>query len=76
MDHYETVSDFLIEETGSPDSTWKGTLSFDEQHRLFGKVFGRGTIIIDGGQEKVMYWARKKGATDHRVIKSYDWSEL
>jgi hypothetical protein len=44
---------FLLEKTGSVCGRWAGKLTAAEQRDLFGRVIGRGTIVIDGTAETI-----------------------
>jgi hypothetical protein len=47
------IAFFLLERTGSVCGKWSGNLSAKEQRELFGVVYGKGTIYIDGAKETV-----------------------
>ena len=53
MDYPSNLAFFLLDKVGSVCGIWKGKLSALEQRCLFGKVLGKGTIIIDGEKEVV-----------------------
>ena len=54
MDIIGNLTIFLLETTGSIHGTYRGTLTANQQRKLFGqKVFGRVAVTINGAAETV-----------------------
>lgn len=53
IDRAATLALFLTERTGSPLGVWVGRMRAVDQRALFGRVIGKGRIIIDGTAETV-----------------------
>lgn len=49
----ENLASFLTEKKGSPLGKWEGKMSANEQRELFGRVIGRGMIVVDGNEETI-----------------------
>lgn len=44
---------FLLLNTGSIYGTWRGAMPAAAQRKLFGRYFGRGTLVLDGAAETI-----------------------
>ena len=44
---------FLLENSGSIFGLWRGPMKAVDQRKLFGSFLGKGTLSIDGGEERV-----------------------
>lgn len=60
----ENIAAFLMKEKGSVLEMWVGRMSYEEQRKLFGKVFGKGRIVIDGAREEVYMIVKIDYGTD------------
>ncbi len=75
MDHYtalENVTMFLLSETGSIWGNWSGRMPADQQRKLFGHYLGRGTIHIDGKEERIEHVIKVCFGTDIHISAYYD----
>ena len=55
MDYAANLALFLLEQTGSVLGRTITRLTSVEQRALFGRVLGRGRIVIDGTQETIAH---------------------
>lgn len=53
VDYAMYLSFFLLEKTGSVLGEWAGRMSASAQRGLFGRFIGKGTIVINGGDETI-----------------------
>ena len=61
---------FLLGHTGSIFGTWSGTMNAKKQNKILGCYLGRGTIVINGDNETIMYCVGGK------VVSEYKFSEF
>ena len=55
LHHIPDLVGFLLANTGSVWGTWQGRMNYAEQRALFGRVIGKGLIIIDGLNETITH---------------------
>ena len=67
---------FLLQETGSIWGKWSGRLSAADQRKLFGKVIGKGTLVIDGGDETVCHFRTVCFGTMVDCVSTDYWRDL
>lgn len=53
MDYAANLAFFLLEKTGSIFGRFVGKMTANEQRALFGRVIGKGRIVIDGDRELI-----------------------
>ena len=53
-DYAATLAFFLLDKTGGVCGKWQGKLLAADQRVLFGRVIGRGTIVINGEEETIL----------------------
>ena len=47
---------FLVDAVGDPEGVWQGRMPVRAQRALFrDRVFGRGTIVVDGARQRVTH---------------------
>lgn len=55
LHHIPDVVSFLLAETGSVWGSWSGRMDYAKQRATFGRVIGKGLIIIDGSNDTVTH---------------------
>lgn len=53
--HTPDIASFLLKNTGSVWGTWQGHMDYAKQRATFGRVIGKGLIIIYGLNETVTH---------------------
>ena len=76
IDRAANLAFFLLENTGSIFSTWRGKLTAKKQKSLLGRKIGRGTIIIDGTSETVANRVKVCFGQDYDDRAVTQWSEF
>lgn len=67
---------FLLNETGSIFGKWCGRLSAADQRQLFGRVVGKGILIVDGNAEEVHHEKTVCFGTMIDRVLTLTWREL
>ena len=62
--------------TGSVHGWWQGSISAAHQRKLFGKVIGKGSFVIDGRTEEVRHNVSVGFGQDFDTTWSKKWREL
>lgn len=78
-DRFDTAGNlglFLTDKTGSCLRLWVGYIRAEDQRRLFGRVIGKGKIIIDGSQETVEMVVKVCFGTDYSTTFLKTWKDL
>jgi hypothetical protein len=53
MDYAANLALFLLEKTGSVFGNFCAKMTASDQRALFGRVLGKGTIVVDGTAETI-----------------------
>ena len=53
VDYAANLALWLIEKRGTTLATWGTRMTADQQRALFGRVLGKGTIVVDGERETI-----------------------
>lgn len=67
---------FLMDNTGSVLGHWAGRMAAKDQRKLFGKVIGRGVIIIDGDDETVGHNVSVCFGTMRETVWRESWTKI
>lgn len=70
------IATFVFINEGSLWSSWVGKMPKADQMKLFGRYFGRGTLVVDGIKETVEMYVKVCFGTDFDVRGSVKWNEL
>ena len=76
MTNATNLAFFLLEKTNSVCGVWKGKMTAANQRALFGKFFGKGTIIIDGEDETVEHYVKVCFGHDYNTTHLVKWNNL
>jgi len=76
IDYPALLAVFLTQQTGTCLGRWSGRLKADQQRALFGRVIGKGTIVIDGSTETVFNRVKVCFGLDYDDRNVTKWSAL
>ena len=74
VDYAANLALWLIEKRGTTLATWGTRMTADQQRALFGRVLGKGTIVVDGERNwgflgrKVPRKAPRRGARSPSIV--------
>ena len=76
MNYPSKLDAFLTEHAFDPWGTWCGRMTANEQLALFGRVIGRGKIVINGEQETICNRVKVCFGHDYDDRNITPWSAL
>jgi hypothetical protein len=76
VDYAGSLAMFLQEKTGTVLGRWKGKMPAADQRALFGRVLGKGTIVIDGERETVANQVKVAFGQDYDDRAVTSWRDL
>jgi hypothetical protein len=76
MDYAANLAHFLLGKTESVCGLWSGKLTASEQRELFGRVIGKGRIVIDGHNEIIFNRVRVCFGRDYDDRNITRWANL
>lgn len=75
-DHAASLAIFLLEKTGSVFGQWRGHMLAADQRALFGRFLGKGSITIDGTEERIGHSVKRCFGLDYEVTFDAHWRDL
>lgn len=76
MDYAANLALFLLEKTGTVFGRYVGKMTAAEQRALFGRVLGKGRIVIDGKEESISNLVSVCFGQDYDYRNVTKWSAL
>lgn len=76
MDYAANLALFLLEKTGTVFGRYVGKMTAAEQRALFGRVLGKGRIVIDGEEETISNLVSVCFGQDYDYRNVTKWSAL
>ena len=76
MDYAANLALFIQEKTGSIFGRFVGKMTAAEQRALFGRVLGKGRIVIDGDKEEISNLVTVCFGQDYDYRNVTKWSAL
>lgn len=76
MDYAANLAFFLLEKTGTVFGRFAGKMTANEQRALFGRVIGKGRIVIDGAEETISNLVLVCFGQDYDYRNVTKWSAL
>lgn len=76
---FERIADiglFVTVRTGTCTGHWEGRMRAAEQRALFGRFFGKGTLIIDGATERIQHCVTRCFGLDYEFTADLRWGDI